>query len=115
MSNSKQWLIMISGGGENPALAFKGGLDLALAAGAMGQHVSLAFSGQGLDLLHASPNQVSDTYRLLGSAPFYDIKQIYAVYEGEATLPLRTDIPIALMSAHAWQAAIASHDVVVNY
>ena len=61
---------MTLSGGDDPAgTALRAGVDLALAAGAFGQSVTLVFCGKGLALLSNKPQTNGDLFRLLGSLP----------------------------------------------
>lgn len=120
MSNSKSWLITLAGetaissdGSDRAAL--QSGMDLALAAGAFGQRVTLVFTGPGIDLLTRTPNEQDALYRLLGSAPFYDINDVY-VLGGTQTLPaFREDLHVIALSRTEWLTVASEAQVVVNY
>ena len=113
--NSKRWLITLSGGGENSMDVLRAGAELALAAGAFGQRVTLVFSGSGLSLLAHQTGETSELAKLLGSLPYYDIETVYRLPATEDPETWRDDLTIRPLSAHEWQAAAAEADVVVNY
>tara|TARA_B100000700_G_C14461919_1_gene586528 strand:+ start:218 stop:541 length:324 start_codon:yes stop_codon:yes gene_type:complete len=94
----------------------KAGIDLGLAAAAFGQRVTLVFSGCGMPLLYKDPNAEGDTHRLLGSAPFYDIRKCYALLpEISSQTEFRNDIPIQIINAEKFHSILATADVVLNY
>ena len=95
--------------------AVRAGADLALAAGAFGQQVTLVFAGEGLEFLKPNPAHNESLYRLLGSVPFYDIEQVHALtLHGEGRL-FRSDLSVVTMTPDQWAAAAAGADIVVNY
>ena len=113
-SNSKRWLITLSGAPRSVS-AVRAGADLALAAGAFGQQVTLVFSGEALEFLKPAPAHDESLYRLLGSLPFYEIELVHALtLRGENPL-FRSDLPVVTMTPDQWAAAAAGADVVVNY
>ena len=113
-SNSKRWLINLSGAPRS-VLAVRAGTDLALAAGAFGQQVTLVFSGEGLEFLKPGPAQDEALYRLLGSLPLYEIEQVYALTLDEEGPVFRSDLSVITMTPDEWTAAAAGADIVVNY
>jgi sulfur relay (sulfurtransferase) DsrF/TusC family protein len=113
-SNSKHWLITLSGKVQSTA-ALQAGADLALAAGAFGQKVTLVFSGEGLALLQPEPGRHESLHRLLGSLPYYEIDQVYALAPHSEALPYRDDLTVLPMSQAEWTAAEMASDIVVNY
>ena len=113
-SNSKDWLITLSGGQKSPA-ALQAGADLALAAGAFGQRVTLVFSGEGLALLTSEPDCHESLHRLLGSLPYYEIDRVYALASYNEATTYRDDLTVLPMSQSEWSAAEAAADIVVNY
>ena len=113
-SNSKDWLITLSGGAQSPA-ALQAGADLALAAGAFGQRVTLVFSGEGLALLKSKPDHHESLHRLLGSLPYYEIDRVYALASRNEAPTYRDDLAVLPMSQSEWSAAEAAADIVVNY
>ena len=113
-SNSKHWLITLSGKVQStPAL--QAGADLALAAGAFGQKVTLVFSGEGLALLQPEPKRHESLHRLLGSLPYYEIERVYALASDDVAQPYRNDLTVLPMSQAEWVAAEMASDIVVNY
>ena len=113
-SNSKRWLITLSGAPSSVS-AIRAGADLALAAGAFGQQVTLVFSGAGLEFLKPNPAHDQSLYRLLGSLPFYEIEQVHALtLHGEGRL-FRSDLSVVTMTPDQWAVAAAGADIVVNY
>ena len=95
--------------------AIRAGADLALAAGAFGQQVTLVFSGAGLEFLKPNPAHDQSLYRLLGSLPFYEIEQVHALtLHGEGRL-FRSDLSVVTMTPDQWAVAAAGADIVVNY
>jgi len=113
-SNSKRWLITLSGTPHSVS-AVRAGADLALAAGAFGQQVTLVFSGEGLEFLKPNPAHDEALYRLLGSLPFYEVEQVHALNLGGETPLFRSDLPVVTMTPDEWTAAVAGADIVVNY
>ena len=113
-SNSKRWLITLSGAPRSVS-AVRAGADLALAAGAFGQQVTLVFSGEGLEFLKPAPAHDESLYRLLGSLPFYEIEQVHALTLHGEHPSFRSDLPVVTMTPDEWAAAAAAADIVVNY
>jgi len=113
-SNSKNWLITLSGKAQSTT-ALQAGADLALAAGAFGQKVTLVFSGEGLALLQPEPERHESLHRLLGSLPYFEIERVYALTSDNAALPYRDDLTVLPMSQAEWTAAEMASDIVVNY
>jgi sulfur relay (sulfurtransferase) DsrF/TusC family protein len=113
-SNSTRWLITLSGAPQSVS-AVRAGADLALAAGAFGQQVTLVFSGEGLEFLKTAPADDESLYRLLGSLPFYEIEQVHALTLGEESRVFRSDLVVVTMTPDEWAAAAAAADIVVNY
>jgi hypothetical protein len=114
-SNSRKWLVTLSGGADSAGTALKAGVDLALAAGAFGQSVTLVFCGKGLGLLSSEPPVNVNLHRLLGSLPYYEIAQVHTLDMPPATKPLRQDLTILPMTVEEWSAAASDADIVVNY
>ena len=113
-ANSKTWLITLSGtAGSSTAL--RAGTDLALAAGAFGQKVTLVFSGEGLELLKPEPGHSEALHRLLGSLPYYEIDRVYALSTHDEALSFRDDLTVLPMTQLEWSAAAAASDITVNY
>ena len=113
-SNSKDWLITLSGKAQS-STALQAGADLALAAGAFGQRVTLVFSGEGIALLTSDPDRHESLHRLLGSLPYYEIDQVYALASHSEALTYREDLTVLPMSQAEWTAAEVASDIVVNY
>lgn len=113
-SNSQRWLITLSGEARS-ATALRAGTDLALAAGAFGQNVTLAFTGEGLELLKPEPDLHEPLHRLLGSLPYYDIGRVYAVAPHDKAISFREDLTVIPMTQQDWSVAAAASDIVVNY
>jgi hypothetical protein len=113
-SNSKDWLITLSGKAQS-STALQAGADLALAAGALGQRVTLVFSGEGLALLTSEPDRHELLHRLLGSLPYYEIDRVYALTSHNKAPIYRDDLAVLPMSQSEWSAAEAAADIVVNY
>ena len=90
-------------------------MDLALAAGAFGQKVTLVFSGEGLALLQPEPRRHESLHRLLGSLPHYEIDQVYALASNSEAPTYRGDLTVLPMSQTEWTAAQVASDIVVNY
>ena len=112
--NSKDWLITLTGKAQNTA-TLQDGVDLALAAGAFGQKVTLVFSGQGLALLEPELERHEPLHRLLGSLPYYEIDRVYALASHSEPLTYRDDLTVLPMSRAEWTAARVASDIVVNY
>lgn len=129
LSNRKSWLITLLGAvstsadsadgtarnGGNDRSALQAGLDLALAAGAFGQRVTLVFAGDGVDLVTRTADAEDALYRLLGSAPFYDIDSVYVLNKASPKPAFRDDLRVIAMSHTEWLAAASEADIVVNY
>jgi len=113
-TNSKDWLITLSGKAQSTA-ALQAGADLALAAGAFGQKVTLVFSGEGLALLQPEPDRHEALHRLLGSLPYYEIDQVFALTSPSEALTYRDDLTVLPMTQAEWAAAELVSDIVVNY
>lgn len=113
-STSKRWLITLSGG-RHPTSDLQAGIELALAAGAFGQEVTLVFAGNAHELLKPAPEQDEPLHRLLGSLPYYEIDQVYALSKPEAYLPSRDDLKVVAMTPQDWATVAQGADVVVNY
>ncbi len=113
-NNTKNWLITLTGKARSKA-ALQAGADLALAAGAFGQRVTLVFSGEGLTLLKPEPDRLESLHRLLGSLPYYEIGQVYALASHSEALTFRDDLSVLHMSQAEWAAAEVASDIVVNY
>ncbi|MDA9988624.1 DsrE family protein [Luminiphilus sp.] len=95
--------------------ALQAGLDLALAAGAFGQRVTLVFAGGGVDLVTHTTDAEDSLYRLLGSAPFYDIDSVYVLDGATSQTIFRDDLHVTAMSHKEWLAAAGEAHVVINY
>ena len=123
LSNRKSWLITLTGDtpistGDSDGVdrtALQAGLDLALAAGAFGQRVTLVFAGGGMDLVTHTTDAEDPLYRLLGSAPFYDIDSVYVLDSATSQAPFRDDLHVLAMSHNEWLAAAGEAHVVINY
>ena len=95
--------------------AVRAGADLALAAGAFGQQVTLVFSGEGLKFLKPIPPLDESLYRLMGSLPLYEIKQVHALTLYGESPSFRSDLTVVTMTPDQWAVAAAKADIVVNY
>ena len=123
LSNRKSWLITLAGGASTSTgysdgadrTALQAGLDLALAAGAFGQRVTLVFAGGGVNLVTHTTDAEDPLYRLLGSAPFYDIDSVYVLDGATPQTPFRDDLHVLAMSYNEWLAAAGEAHVVINY
>ena len=123
MSNRKSWLITLAGGAPTSTgdsdgadrTALQAGLDLALAAGAFGQRVTLVFAGGGVDLVTHTTDAEDPLYRLLGSAPFYAIDLVYVLDGATSQTIFRDDLHVTAMSHNEWLAAAGEAHVVINY
>ena len=113
-SNSKDWLITLSGTAQS-STALQAGGELALAAGAFGQRVTLVFCGEGLALLASEPDRHESLHRLLGSLPYYEIDRVYALASHNEAPTYRDDLAVLPMSQAEWTAAELASDIVVNY
>ena len=113
-ANSKSWLITLSGT-TGSATALRAGTDLALAAGAFGQNVTLVFSGEGLELLRPEPRHAESLHRLLGSLPYYEIDRVYALSTHDEARSFRNDLTVLPMTQREWSDAAAASDITVNY
>jgi len=115
LSNSKHWLLTISGGADGDPQTMQAGVDLALAAGAFGQQVTLVFSGAALQLLCKKAPPEEALFRLLGSLPYYDIEHVFALSCSEENLIYREDIRIATLTPRQWSDIASKADIAVNY
>jgi sulfur relay (sulfurtransferase) DsrF/TusC family protein len=120
LSNRKSWLITLAGDAPTGAdgadrTALQAGLDLALAAGAFGQRVTLVFAGNGVDLVTRAADTEDPLHRQLGSAPFYDIDSVYVLDAATPQSALRDDLRVTVMSHAEWLAVAGEAQVVVNY
>lgn len=113
-SNSKRWLITLSGKARS-STSLRAGADLAFAAGAFGQKVTLVFCGEGLQLLKPERDRHEALHRLLGSLPYYEIDRVYALASHKEASTYRDDLMVLPMSQSEWSAAEATADIVVNY
>ena len=113
-ANSKTWLITLSGTAGS-ATPLRAGTDLALAAGAFGQKVTLVFSGEGLELLKPEPGHSEALHRLLGSLPYYEIDRVYALSTHDEARSFRNDLTVLRMTQREWSDAAAASDITVNY
>ena len=95
--------------------ALRAGTELALAAGAFGQQVTLVFGGSGLSLLAPQADDSSELAKLLGSLPYYDIEAVYRLPALEEPEAWRDDLIVRPIAADEWRAVAAEADVVVNY
>ena len=86
-----------------------------MAAGAFGQKVTLVFAGEGLALLKTDPQCYQPLHRLLGSLPYYEIDQVYALVSLDDAPTYRDDLTVLPMSQAEWSAVATASDVVVNY
>ena len=105
----------MSGGSSPSDNSLQAGTDLALAAGAFGQSVTLVLAGEALDLLKASAQGDDGLWRLLGSLPYYDIDAVYALEWEDRPDVLREDLNIVDMSRAEWRAVAGDADIVVHY
>ena len=105
----------MSGGSSSSDDSLQAGTDLALAAGAFGQSVTLVLAGEALDLLKASAQGDDGLWRLLGSLPYYDIDAVYALEWEDRPDVLREDLNIVDMSRAEWRAVVGDADIVVHY
>lgn len=113
--NHRKWLLTLSGGSSSSDDSLQAGTDLALAAGAFGQSVTLVLAGEALDLLRASAQGDDGLWRLLGSLPYYDIDAVYALEWEDRPDVLREDLNIVNMSHAEWRAVADEADIAVHY
>ena len=113
--NHRKWLLTLSGGSSSSDDSLQAGTDLALAAGAFGQSVTLVLAGEALDLLKASAQGDDGLWRLLGSLPYYDIDAVYALEWEDRPDVLREDLNIVNMSHAEWRAVADEADIAVHY
>ena len=113
-STSRRWFITLTGSTHHPS-ALRAGTDLALAAGAFGQQVTLVFMGGALEFLTSPPTRDDALHRLLGSLPFYEIDTVYALTPHDAVLSFRDDLNIVCITPDDWASAAENADIVVNY
>ena len=86
-----------------------------MAAGAFGQQVTLVFAGEARTLLKPAAGQEESLHRLLGSLPYYEIEQVYALTLPEENLSARDDLTVVSMTPEDWATTAQRADVVVNY
>ena len=116
LSNSKGWLITLSSASPDKDEEVRAALDLALAAGAFGQQVTLVLCADALDLAAKSASHHQQSHQLLGAAPFYDIEQIFVL--GCDEIPdsdLRTDLPLVRLTHDEWRRAEQKADIALTY
>jgi len=113
--NHRKWLLTLSGRSSPSENSLKAGTDLALAAGAFGQSVTLVLAGEALDLLNASAQGDDALWRLLGSLPYCDIDDVYALEWEDRPEVLREDLNIVNISRAEWRAVADEADIVVHY
>ena len=118
--DGKSLLLLIRHSPYGSSLA-RASIDVALAAAAFEQAVSLLFVGDGV--LQLLPDQdcgergVRNLGRLLASLPLYDIEQIYV--DAEAAARYRLDLDTAPLSAlaldrEAMSQLLLSHDHLIG-
>ena len=106
---------MLAGADGVDDIALRAGTDLALAAGAFGQSLTLVFAGDALALLRPSLEGDDTLWRLIGSLPYYDIDSVHALESGDTTDAWREDLSIVAMSPTEWHSAVLEADIVVHY
>ncbi len=120
-SEAKRVLLVIRHSPYGSSLA-RASIDLALAAAAFDQDVSLLFLGDGV--LQLCPDQQADAVgsrnlgRLLASLPLYDITQVYV--DADAVTRYRLDLAAAPVTAQALDRQaisqlMGSHDHLVGF
>ena len=77
--------------------------------------MTLVFSGEGLALLKSEPDRHESLHRLLGSLPYYEIDQVFALASHNEAQTYRDDLAVLPLSKSEWSAAKAAADIVVNY
>lgn len=121
MVTARKLLLLIRHSPYGSSLA-RASLDVALAAAAFDQPVSLLFTGDGV--LQLLPGQDSEALgvrnpgRLLASMPMYDIEQVYV--DAEAAARYRVDLDDAPVAAVALgrediRDLIDSHDHLLGF
>lgn len=121
MASRKRLLLLIRHSPYGSSLA-RASLDVALAAAAFDQPVSLLFTGDGV--LQLLPDQdsaalgVKNPGRLLASLPLYDIEQVYV--DAEAAARYQIDLNAAPVSARALDrraisALVEQHDHLLGF
>ena len=105
-------MLLLSGAGD---ISLRAGTDLALAAGAFGQSVTLVLAGDALKLLYSTIEGDDALWRLLGSLPYYDIESVHALHGGDTSRAWRDDLNIVAMSYAEWHAAALEADILVHY
>jgi tRNA 2-thiouridine synthesizing protein C len=121
MAASKRLLVLIRHSPYGSSLA-RASLDVALAAAAFDQPVSLLFTGDGV--LQLLPGQDSEALgvrnpgRLLASLPLYDIEQVYVDAEAAARYRLDLgDAPVTALALERQQIMelIESHELLLGF
>jgi hypothetical protein len=116
LSNSKSWLITLSSASPDATENVRAAIDLALAAGAFGQQVTLVLCAGALDLAAKSASQHEQIHQLLGAAPFYDIEQIFLLGCDEISdADLRDDLHFARLTPDQWRLSEQAADIALNY
>ncbi|MDX9874092.1 MAG: sulfurtransferase complex subunit TusC [Spongiibacteraceae bacterium] len=120
-STAKRWLLVFQRPPYGSALA-REAVDVALAAAAFGQQVSLLFLGNSVWQL--LPNQQGDAIghkdfdRQLGALPMYDIDQFFVAADALTARGLAaTDLvlPVTVLEPAAIAPLLASHDIVLSF
>jgi len=106
---------MLSGVDGADDIALRAGTDLALAAGAFGQSVTLVFAGDAVRLLRPQVVGEDPLWRLIGSLPYYDIDSVYTLEAGNTCDTWRDDLSIVAMSPTEWHSAALQADIVMHY
>jgi tRNA 2-thiouridine synthesizing protein C len=120
-TNTKSLLLLIRHSPYGSSLA-RASIDVALAAAAFDQAVSLLFVGDGvLQLLpeHQTEQQgVRNLGKLLASLPLYDIEQVYVDAQGAARhqLDLNTTVVTAkALDSEAMSRLLLTHDHLLGF
>jgi len=93
----------------------RAGVELALAAGAFGQQVTVVVSGRACELLDKTVHTDESLYKLIGALPYYEIPRVHILSEETPRTPLRDDLEICVMTHQQWSDIARSSDIAVTY
>lgn len=119
--SEKRWLLVYQRPPYGSTLA-RDALDVALAAAAFGQSVSVLFLGDGVWQLRAAQRGAAidhkDFDRQLAALPMYDIDHLYAAADALRERRLTAAdlvLPVTALEPDAIGSFIASYDVVLSF
>ena len=93
----------------------RAGIELALAAGAFGQRVTVVISGRACGLLEKTAPIDESLSKLIGALPYYEIPRVHILSMETPRTPLRDDLEICVMTHQQWSNIARSSDIAVNY